>query len=142
MLYLSLPPISYLAFFVVKNRERQSAAPIVGNRGGERIFIHAGEKICWHFSFHLAQKFRHPVFISSIKSSETVKKSIFRRYSRDGMHHVAQKLTSRGLPPGLRSCLMRASSICVTRDRFAVRGFVSAGDFCAGFFVWAREFTK
>lgn len=60
MLYLSLPEISYLAFFVVKNRERQSAAPIFGNRGDERVFIRAREQIGRHFRFHFAQKFRYP----------------------------------------------------------------------------------
>jgi hypothetical protein len=58
------------------------------------------------------------------------------------MHHVAQKLTSSGLPLGLRSCLIFASSICVTRGGFVARGFVSAGDFCAEFFVCAQEFAS
>ncbi len=60
MVYLSLPQISYLALFVVKNRERQTAAPIFGNRGDERVFIRAREQIGRHFRFHFAQKFRHP----------------------------------------------------------------------------------
>src|SRR5688572_1670229 len=62
--------------------------------------------------------------------------------SRHGPHHVAQKLTSRGLPPGLRSCLTFSSSICVTLVGPAARGFVSAGVFCVGSFVCGQEFAR
>ena len=49
-------------------------------------------------------------------------------------HHVAQKLTSRGLSQlGLISCLIFVSSICVARD------IVLAGDFCVVFFVCVQE---
>src|SRR5688572_27547644 len=57
--------------------------------------------------------------------------------SRHGPHHVAQKLTSRGLPLGLRSCLTFSSSICVT-----LVGPAAVGDCCAGPFVCTQEFAR
>src|SRR5215203_4722789 len=70
--------------------------------------------------------------------------SIFTRSgnsSRHGTHHVAQKLTSRGLPFGLSSALIFASSICMIFGKFAGVCFVSAGGFETGFFACAKEFA-